>query len=312
MKYTLFFILILLGNSFKANCQSAEELYDKASVLFDQKEYIKAIPLIENAVLKDSTNSKYLLLLGNAFYEDSQYKNAFNVFTKGINLHPYDPYFYNQRGLLLKQLGETEYAIGDFDKALTLNLPDSVRLTILVNRGASKIDIRNFHGAFDDFTEALKYDSLNIGTLNNLAAVCDEVGKGNMTLMYLYKIIEIDSTFEPAYGNIGFKHQEMGDYRTAIIYFNKVLSLKPNDPLGYSNRAYNYYKLNKYDLALSDINYSLSLYPTNSYALKTRALIYFSMKDNVKGCKDLEEALYLGYSKMYGDSVEKLIQEYCK
>ena len=103
----------------------------------------------------------------------------------------------------------------------------------------------------------------------------------------------------------------MGDYQTAIQFFNKVLELDPNEPLGYSNRAYNRYKLGQLDSSLTDINLSLRLYPGNSYAYRTRSLIYLSLKDNAKACADMEEALRLGFTKMYGDEVERLKKEHC-
>lgn len=69
---------------------------------------------------------------------------------------------------------------------------------------------------------AYQIDSLDLSVLTNLATVCDEVGKGELTLKYLHKVLELDSTFISAWGNIGFKYQQMGNYNKAITYFNKV------------------------------------------------------------------------------------------
>lgn len=303
------FTSLLFCNS--AHSQSPEDLYNQASDQFDKEDYSSAILLVNKALKSDSVNSKYLLLKGNIYFNTRQYEDAFKTYSLGIRYNPTDAYLYNQRGLLLKKIQETEYAIKDYNTALKLNNPDSVKLTLLLNRGASKIDVRDFQGAYEDFNEALKLDSLNIGTLNNLATVCDEVGKGDLTLNYLYRIIKLDSTFIGAYGNIGFKYQEMGDHKTAIEFFNKVLELSPNEPLAFSNRAYNNYKLGNYSSALTDINSSISLYPANSYAFRTRALIYLALKENNKACNDIEEALNLGFTKMYGDAAEILKKENC-
>ncbi|MBS1511463.1 MAG: tetratricopeptide repeat protein [Bacteroidetes bacterium] len=303
-----FFILLKLT----AFGQDAESYYNKASDLYDKGAYDSAITNLDKALQTDSVNVKYLLLKGNALEKAKQFQEAFDVLTFAIRYHPKDAYLYNQRGLLLMKVQEAEYSIRDFTTALDFEKTDSVRLTLLVNRGAAKINIRDFQGAYDDFIIALQLDTLNIGTLNNLASVCDEVGKGDLTLSYLFKIIKIDSTFIGAYGNIGFKYQEMGDYKTAIKYYNKVLELVPNEPLGYSNRAFNRYKLGDYKGALSDINLSIQYYPANSYAFRIRALIYIAIKENAKACTDIDEALRLGFTKMYGDEVEQLKKQYCK
>lgn len=309
--YILFFSLLTLIN-FTAFGQTAEDYYKKASDFYDKGDYNNAITNVNKALQTDSINVKYLLLKGNTFEKENKIQEAFDAYTVAIKSNPRDPYVYNQRGLLLMKIQETEYSIRDFSTALNFEKVDSIKLTLLLNRGAAKINIRDFQGAYDDFIAALKFDTLNIGTLNNLASVCDEVGKGEQTLSYLFKIVKIDSTFIGAYGNIGFKYQEMGDYKMAIKYFNKVLELQPNEPLGYSNRAYNRYKLGDYKGALSDIDLSIKLYPTNSYAYRNRALIYLAENDKSKACMDISEALRLGFTKMYGEEIEQLKGQHCK
>jgi tetratricopeptide (TPR) repeat protein len=304
-------LLFTLPFCFCAFSQSAEDYYKAASDLYDKSKYAEAIAIVNKALKEDSANVKYLLLKGNAFEKSKKYQEAFDVYSFGIHANPNDSYLYNQRGVLLIKVQQTEDAIKDFSAALDFENTDSLRLGLLLNRGAAKIDIRDFESAYQDFIEALKIDSLNIATLNNLATVCDEVGKGDQTLKYLYKIIEIDSTFIGAYGNIGFKNQLMGNHQAAIKFFNKVLQLDPEQPIAYNNRAYSKYKLGEYDAALKDVNQSIKMYPSNSYAFRNRALIYIAMKQNAKACADIDEALRSGFTKMYGDEVEELKKKHC-
>ncbi|MGC4101109.1 tetratricopeptide repeat protein [Ferruginibacter sp.] len=266
-----------------------------------------------NAALRlDSTNAQYLFLKANALEKLKDYQEAFNTYTKLIQFYPKSSYAYSQRGILLTSIQEPEYAIKDFSEALGFETVDTVRLTLYINRGAAKVNIRDFQGAYDDFFAAYKIDSLNVGTLNNLAAVCDEVGKGDQTLDYLYRILKIDPTFVGTYANIGFKYQEMGDYKKAIGFFDKVISMDPKEALSYNNRAFNKYKLGDLQSALTDVNTSIKLYPANSYAFRNRALIYIAMKKTGQACNDIKEALRLGYTKMYGEEVEELQTKNCK
>jgi tetratricopeptide (TPR) repeat protein len=311
MKRLITSILALFIVCVTVSGQTNDGNYDKASDLYHDKEYDKALEYINRCLISKPANGTYLLLKGNILAKQEKLQEAFETYSLAIKADPKDTYAYNQRGLLLMSIQKTEYAIRDFDTALGFEKSDSLRLTLLLNRGSAKINIRDFHGAYDDFIASLKLDSLNIGVLNNLAAVCDDVGKGDQTLRYLYKIIQIDSTFVGAYGNIGFKYQEMGDHKTAIKFFNKVLELEPEEPLAYSNRAYNRYKLGELKNALSDINVSIKLYPANSYAFRTRALIYIGLKKTIEACQDIEESLRLGFTKMYGGEVEKLKKQHC-
>jgi tetratricopeptide (TPR) repeat protein len=87
--------------------------------------------------------------------------------------------------------------------------------------------------------------------------------------------------------------------------------LDPKEPLAYNNRAYCKFKLGDLKGALADVNQSLALYPANSYAYRNRALIYLAQKKMKSVCEDVQEALRLGFSGMYGDEMEKLQQQYC-
>lgn len=292
--------------------QTSSEIYKNASDEYDKKNYAKALSLLTAAIKKDPAHVDCILLKADVLTRLNRHQEAFDAYSEAIALSPKNIRAYNNRGLLLQSIQETEFSIRDFTAALGFASTDSMRFLLLLNRGASKINIRDYQGAYDDFTKAYQIDSLEIGLLNNLAAVCDEVGKGDKTLYYLKKILTIDSTFLGAYVNIGFKYQEMGDHKTAIEYFNKAIALEPNDGLAYSNKAFNEYKLGDLKNALSDINQSLKLYPTNSYAFRNRALIYIAKNDISKACDDINKAIELGFGKMYGDEVDKLRDKYCR
>jgi tetratricopeptide (TPR) repeat protein len=311
MRKTILPILILLFSAVAASGQSAGELYEQAVELYDKAEFARAIQAIDKAIKLDSTTSKYYLLKAEALVKEENWQEAFDTYSLTIEKFPKESYAYNQRGLLLFQIQEHEYALKDFNTALEFEKLDSLQLTLFLNRGTVKLGIRDFEGAYEDFMAAYRIDSLDVGTLNNLAAVCDEVGRGDETIPYLKKVLAIDSTFIGGYANIGYKYQEMGDHKTAIEYYDKVLSMDPEEPLGYSNRAFNRYKLGELPGALSDINRSIELYPANSYAYRVRALIYLAQKEKAKACADLEEALRQGFTKTYGDEVEKLKAENC-
>lgn len=307
-----FFLTIAILLAAISFAQTPPEFYKKASDLYDKEDYQNALTQINKALATDSLNLDYLLTKANSLLRLKDYKTSFNVFSKAIYFHPTSVIALNQRGLLLQTIQEFEYAIQDYNTALALPDIDSFKISLYINRGASKIGMRDFLGAYDDFILANKIDSLDIGVLNNLATVCDEVGRGNETLKYLFKILAIDSSFIGTYVNIGFKYQEDGDYKKAIEYFTKAIKLDPKEPLAYSNRSFNYLKTGDLNAALADVNKSIELYPANSFAFKNRALIYIAMKKIDKACSDLDEAINLGFTKMYGAEVEDLKYKHCK
>lgn len=304
-------LLPLLLFALLANAQTAKEYYERAEKSFDNKEYKNVVFLVNQAISIDGNKADYLILKGNALYNMKEYESAYNTFTKTIQLYPQNTIALNQRGILLQTIGETDASIQDFDQALFIEKSDTMRISLYVNRGASKINIRDFQGAYNDFLAAYQIDSLNIGTLNNLAMVCDEVGKGDQTLGYLYKVIAIDSSFSGSYGNIGFKYLQMGEYQKAIPFFEKALKMDPTDALPFNNRGFCRMKLGDLKGAMSDVNKSIELYPSNPYAFRNRALIFIEMNKMQNACDDLQRSSELNFTKLYGSEVDDLRTKYC-
>lgn len=311
MKSSLSCLFFLILVSFTVAAQSKEDNYKKALDYFDQEKYANSLREVAIALRGDSTNLDYLVLKARIQVKLKLIKPAFETYAVCVALHPESSLPLNDRGILLNSLLETDLAIQDFTRALNMEINDTLRMSLYLNRGTAKINKRDFQGAYEDFMASYKYDSLSVGILNNLATVCDEIGKGEKTLEFLFKIISIDSTFIGAYVNIGYKYSNDGKYQAALPYFDKAIALDPNEPLAYNNRAYCKFKLGDLKGALSDVNQSIVMYPSNSYAFRNRALILLAQKKMKAACEDIQEALRLGFTSVYGDEVEKLQQQYC-
>jgi len=62
--------------------------------------------------------------LGMEAYADGNYNEALSYLNQSVQLDPNNAYAYYYRGMTYQSLGETERAIADFQKCLTLN-PDA-------------------------------------------------------------------------------------------------------------------------------------------------------------------------------------------
>lgn len=306
-----FLASLCLWASFVALAQKGQENFEKARIFLEKEDYKNALKWIDLAIQDDPNQVDFYNSKGLILKNLERYQDAFEVWSFGITQFPDDPFVYYNRGVLLLEAGDFEYANKDFTSAIEKTKNDTLISSFLQNRAVTYSRVQEFQKAYDDLILAHELDQTNIGILVNLGGVCDEVGKGEETLKFLKMALALDSTYLPIYGNIGYKYQEMGDYQTAISYYNKVISLDPNEPLGYSNRAYNYYKLGRLDLALQDINKSIKMYPTNSYAYRVRALIHIAENRTNLACEDLQKALDLNFTLSYGDEVIGLKKQYC-
>jgi tetratricopeptide (TPR) repeat protein len=310
MKTLLIFLSIsIAGISYS---QTAEEYELKSSDYFLKDDFKNALKAIDNAIELEMTVDYYHVIRAKCFIGLGEIEEGLNAYGRGIILCPKSSQLYDERAYLYSRLQMITEAIDDYNTAIKYANNDTTKFMIISNRATAKMAWRDFEGAYEDLMLSYNFDSTDMAVLVNLGAMCDEVGRGDETLKYLLKAVEIDPTFSAPYANIGYKYQHMGEYEEAIKYYNKVLELDPNEPLGFSNRSFNLYKLGKLKDAMKDINKSIELYPANSYAYKVRALIHIANKKDEKACEDLDIAFELGYSQQYGDEVQELINANCK
>lgn len=147
--------------------------------------------------------------------------------------------------------------------------------------------------------------------LNNLGIHYLNVGDMNRSISYFKESLKYEHG-EGAYINLGFLYNEKGLPDTAYSYLHKGVSLFPNNALMLNNYAQTLYLLKRYDEALHYVNRSLKLLPDNAYAWRNRAFIYEALGEQEKCCADVERALQLRYTEMWGDDLLQLQQKLCK
>lgn len=308
MKHIFFFLFFLL---FTTAIQSQEVNLDEAVELAKEKKFEEAIVILDSLIEDNPLLSSLYFEKANCYIEMGDAQGALNTLSSGIKSMPDSASFYDYRAVLFQEMRMYDNALKDFDFAIALTKDPELKAHLYSNAGGTKFLIRDFEGAYEYLTKALKYDPANIDALNNLAVISDEIGKPEETLGYLEKIIKVDSNYLPAYVNLGFKYQLMGNHKKAIQYFDKCVELSPEEPLAFSNRAFSKLKTNDAVGALLDINKSIKIFPTNSWAYKIRGLIYIEKGDKITACDNFQVALQLGYIENYGEEVTELIEKHC-
>jgi tetratricopeptide (TPR) repeat protein len=309
MKSTFLFICLLCASLAFGQSQAA---YDRAYQLFQDGKYESALKEVNLLIEQAPDSALYYDLRAEVRVKLKDMSKALDDFNRAIQLEPANPFFYSHRGLFFYMTINPDHAIEDHNMALKYVSNDTLRYSIITDRGSAKAQKRDFKGAYEDYSAALRFDSNNIVTLTNMGAILDELGRAEEAIPLLEKVIRIDPNFVGGYGNLAFRYAQMGNYKKALAFNNKVLELDPNEALGYNNRGYVKYKLSDHQGALKDINKSLQLYPGNSYAYRNRALVYLALGQKAKACTDLEAAINYGFIEVYGEEVKELKTKTCK
>jgi tetratricopeptide (TPR) repeat protein len=297
---------------FILNAQNKKsDKYEKYQTSLDQKDYVSALKNINHIIEKDPNDEWAYLYRSEAYRLMGRIEDAFANVQTALNINSSNEACYNHAGILYETIGDYENAIKFYDEGKKI-APDSSKKIFVLNAASAKVRMKKYEEAYTDYMSIYQTDSNEIGLLNNLANILDDVGKPQEAIRLLKKVITLDSTFIGSYINLGFKYSQMGEYKKSIEYFDHALRLDPNEAVTYNNRGYTKYKMNDLDGALADVNRSIELYPGNSYAYRNRALIYIAKKRVNMACEDIEKSLIQGFTLSYGDEVEKLKAQYCK
>lgn len=97
-----------------------------------------------------------------------------------------------------------------------------------------------------------------------------------------------------------------GDWEAAITHFDKVIEMRPHHEKAYTTRAFAKSQLGDQEGAIEDTTIALQKYPFYGRAYAVQGLAEFRAGDKKIGCKDMQQALELGYVK-----AKEYINQYC-
>lgn len=176
---------------------------------------------------------------------------------------------YKFRGLRSRQKDESELAIEDFTRALTLD-PDNPEYFYL--RG----DTYGWNGerekGMPDFDRAI--------------ALCD-------------RIIEDDPNIADYYYWRGDSYGWKGDYEQCIADLSRAISLNPHKAIYYKERGTSYQNKQEFDRALADYSRAIDLDPNNVFYYQVRCRYHIDKGNDEQARKDFARILELDSDTAY-------------
>jgi tetratricopeptide (TPR) repeat protein len=316
----IFLTISILLFSICSFSQTLDERVSELNQLIANQEYGVALNKC-NKFLKEENSHPELYLLkaqclmeGKRFFVNNEnlYQETILALNSAIFLDSNYNYPHGRRGLLNVINKKFDLAISDYSKFISLST-DSVDLfNGLTDRGTAKSFIRNYSGAIDDYSEALKYDPTNKSIYQNLGAIYIDAGMFDEAINILATGLELYPKDVGMLNNVGFLHIQTKQYAKAIPYFDKSIDIDEKDFLAYGNRGYCFINLGKLKKARNDLDQSILLNPNNSYVYKYDAFYFMAINETKEACESLKKAIDFGYSKIYGNEVNQLIEENCK
>jgi tetratricopeptide (TPR) repeat protein len=271
------------------------------------KEYDLALDDIKEAISfydDDLANAPLYFQMAEIYELKEMKKEAFESYTKIIEILPDSAYAYYKRGLLLKSVERFAVAIEDFDKAIEKGYRN-----VEIHRKRTEACMLN-----KSYKEAIvSLDSLL--DLYNTKEVQDYFNRGmcykhlkeyEKAIESFNRAIAYDRKFTDAYMHRADAYVQLDKMPQARRDYTNAVQLEPKNGELYFLRAMMYYKMENYDNALADLDLAIQYEPT-AEAYFIRGAVRYNLKDRVGACEDLDQAIGLGH-----EEAEEVYRDICR
>ncbi len=179
------------------------------------------------------------------------------------------------------------------------------------DNGCDKVFKKNYTGAIDDFSEAIKRDSGFIQAYENRGVAKFYLKDNRGAIADYTKALAINPNDYNTHGRRGWAEFYLQEYREAIADFTKAIEGTQNSVHYYNIRGQAQYYLQDYKKAIADFNRVIKSWSgeknQKSIAFYWRGLAKIDSGQKDSGCLDLSKAADLGHLE-----ANEAIQKYCK
>ncbi|BAX80434.1 tetratricopeptide repeat protein [Labilibaculum antarcticum] len=242
-----FTILLLLSLAINIPASYSQKTTKVDELLFSGK-YEEAIPILNEMVAKDGTNSKLYSRLGNAYQKLDQDMKAIENYTKAQQLNP------NSTATLLN-LSSCLYSSGNYPKAeqelvkLQKLEPNNYSVDLLL---AKTYSVQNkYQESLDIYLKLNQQDSLNPNIHKQIGSIKKRMQNFIGSLASYMKANELNPNDLSVIVHITQQLYEMAAYQQALGYISNGLKTFPNNIILLKKKAQVLIGLEWYDNALT-------------------------------------------------------------
>lgn len=309
MKLPALLLLILLpALSFS---QKYAGLYDDYFEAIHQGNFKKAKK--ELLKISETENDTYInmLLLGHYFGNTDQIDSAKYYLGNAIDFYKYRSVSYKDPDFKKNRDSLYTLAIEVYDIIISKEPDNDANYC---NRAVFKMDSGLFREALADFNLAIQIDSSDAMTFHNRGLAYSRMGLLDSAILSFDLSIHFDLNHTSSYLNKGFVYIKKDAIDSALVEFQKALDIVESmKEASYilNNMGYCYYKKADYKLSREYINESLKINPVNSYAYRNLAFVEIAVDNLKEACKNIDEAIRLGFVDQYGNEILQMQADYC-
>ncbi len=254
-----------------------------------EKKYAEAVRLYSAAIMRTPFYGFYNnrgIILGDLGLNEQ----AIQDFDKAIELNPEYPDHYYNRGSAFDEQGEYEKAIQDYDRAIELKPEDA---KAYANRGVSYYNQGEYEKAIQDFDMAIALNQEYAIAYANRGNIFYLQGEYEQAIQDFDRAIELNPEDADPYSSRGATYRNQGEYEKAIQDYDKAIELNPDDATIYYNRGNIFYLQGEHEKAIQDFDMAIELNPEDAEAYSSRAATYRKQGEYEKAIQDYDKTIEL-------------------
>jgi tetratricopeptide (TPR) repeat protein len=238
-------------------------------ILFEAKNISASTKYIEKALALNPRDSRARLKLAKLFLFIKEYPKAFENINTVLRTDVYNYEGYFLKGMLYKDMKDTNKAIGSFQTAAQIKENDKEAL----------LQLAMLHHSIDEKKATLYYenafaqDTNNLDVLNGLANMYLERNKINEAKKTWNRCLQYNIGYVKAYYNLGCVLMDEDSMQKAMRMFDITIKNDPGYVEAYLNRGLCKESLNNKAAALEDFKICLRLNPDLELAKQALARV---------------------------------------
>lgn len=214
--FSVLLMILILAFSLTGCGKTSEEYLAEAQSFYDEEDYEKALPLLEQAFKKDNTNLDAIYQLTKCYIMLDRWQDAVPVMESSVKIDPENSRSWSNLGLIYKHLGKYSEAVNAFDKTISLDSSNAVPFYL---KADALYQLENYEEAYQASKNAYEIDDNFIDNLKLYVDTSILTGNPNDAISdleyYAYSTDDLDLLAKLAHAYL-----MAGDFsKASTIYF---------------------------------------------------------------------------------------------
>ena len=243
-----------------------------------------------------------------SLFSEGNITEALSISEVLIKTYPSEATLFNIRGACFAALGQFDFAVENYKKALYIK-PNYAKAHF--NLAGTLQDLGKLNDAVKSYEHALQIDPNYSEAHNNLGNVLKDLDLNEAAVKSYESAIAINPNYVEAHYSLGIALKDLGKLDEAVKKFKVVLAIKPNFAEMHNNLGVILQELDQLDSAVNHFEQALSIKPDFFEAFKNLGNVYTDLDQNDAAVAAYEKAISINpnYHEAYyclGISLQKL------